>query len=109
VSTLDEELRALIAEVVRVVVREELPPLVAGRSIESQADRYVTVSEAARIAAVSVNTLRSWFSKGLRERRQGRVVRIRLSDLEQFMDACGDERCDPESHAEEILARRRRK
>jgi excisionase family DNA binding protein len=78
----------LIEDTLRRVIREELAaaltspsdlPLVAS----SPQSAYLTVSEAAHVAALHDNTIRNWIKDGsLRTLRAGRVYRIRREDLE---------------------------
>jgi excisionase family DNA binding protein len=81
---LDEiALRALIEEVVRTVVREELRA-VAPRP--GQPDEFLSVVAAARLVGVAPTTVRTWVSQGRLQRYQaGRVLRVRRSELEVLL------------------------
>ena len=105
---LDEALRALVEEVVRRVVREELADT-RDRRIGDDRDRYLSIAEVADLVGVSTNTVRTWCTDGLPAHQVGRVVRIKRSDLERFLDARDTDAPDPDSHAAEILARRERR
>lgn len=105
---LDELLRGLVEDVVRRIVREELAPIRTAR--ENAADTFMTIAEVARLVSVTANTVRSWIAKGLPTHGNGRVVRIRRSELDQFLNEHDTEaELDHDEHAAEILARRERR
>lgn len=108
-STVDDALRSLVAE----VVREELRHAFAESGIAlagaptPPSTRYLTAAEAGAIAGVTAGTVRDWVT----HRRlpcfwAGRRVRIKEADLHAFM--AGPEKSpaevDPEAWAEKILA-----
>lgn len=105
---LDDLLRALVEDVVRRVVREELAHAVTAPPRDHERD-YISVRDAARLVGVSANTVRSWFADGLPQCRRGRVVRILRADLDRFLATKSAEPTDPNDYAAEILARRERR
>ena len=94
--------RALLVEVVRGVLREELEPR------RSTVDEYLSVARAAAVAEVTPGTIRLWMNDGkLRRHRAGRELRVKRADLERLLrgEAPGIE-ASPEERAQAILARR---
>jgi excisionase family DNA binding protein len=94
--------RAMVAEEVRRVLREEM---------QRQPDReeYLPVAEAARIAAVVPDTIRTWIRQGrLTERWAGRELRVIRSELDRLLatpaTAGGDP--TPEEEARRYVRRR---
>jgi excisionase family DNA binding protein len=83
VSLIDEgALRALIAEEVRKVVREEL----ARGTPSGPGDGYLSVKEAARVASVAMDTVRDWIANGCLGRyNAGRVLRVKRSELDALL------------------------
>lgn len=79
-SLFDEHaLRELVENATRRVVREELSRA-PGR------DRYLPVAEAAQIAGVAPDTIRSWIGQGrLRRYNAGREIRVRRSELDALL------------------------
>lgn len=65
-------------------------------SVEEQAERLLTVGDAARIVAVSPATIRRWLSEGHLPKVQPTgshgVVRIDPRELRRFLGGGGDER-----------------
>jgi excisionase family DNA binding protein len=81
---LDVALRAMIIEVVRDVVKEEIGRAVA----KTSSDEYLSPAEAARIASVAPGTIRRWMREGrIATHRAGRSVRVRRTDLVVFLRA----------------------
>jgi excisionase family DNA binding protein len=106
----ESALREIIREELKAVLRQEL-----GKTPAS-AGEYVSVSEAAKIASVQVQTIRAWMRAGkLKEYKAGRVLRARRSELEEFLatgpDPDSNRNASPEALADlrirERLARRR--
>jgi excisionase family DNA binding protein len=103
VSLFDETaLRLLIAEELRRVIREELPRAGGG-------DEFVPVAEAARIVAVTPDTIRAWIhQRKLEACWAGRELRIRRSELHRLLTTppklAGEP--SPEEEARLFLARR---
>ena len=70
-----------IRELVSEVVRDELRKLVAGPP-----DEYLSTTSAAKIAGVTMGTVRRWIKSGrLIEHHAGRVLRVSRADLEKLM------------------------
>ena len=100
----ERALRALLADVVRQVLREERPP--------PTPSEYVSVADAARRAAVTPQTIRTWMSAGRLGRYQaGRELRVKTSELEELLSggARPKETLSPEEAAARELRRRLRK
>lgn len=87
-------------DVVRDAVREETRELrelvrglltdphrrAGGGPVGAGEPRYLTPGDAARMACVQVQTIQRWVRAGkLRGHRAGRVLRIRLDDLQAFL------------------------
>ena len=87
---LDDALRELVRDELRNVLRSELPALLTGcggAAIQGQdTPRYLTTDETAKIANVNPETVREWVRAGtLHEHRAGRLLRIRLDELERYL------------------------
>jgi excisionase family DNA binding protein len=97
--SLHEELRTLVEDAVRKVVREELS---RAREPAAPDDDFLSVSEAARLAAVAKGTIRAWMGSGklTRYRAGDRVLRVRRSELLQFLARAGQ----GGSHAENLMS-----
>jgi len=101
----EAELREIIRDEMRTVIQQEL-----GKKPAAAGD-YVSVSEAAKIASVQGQTIRSWIRSGrLAGYKAGRVVRVRRSDLEAFLAtgpvAAGDADLSPEQLADQRFRER---
>ena len=113
-SLLDEDrLRELMENAVRKVLREERSRT---RAPSAADDVFLSIGEAARLASVAAGTLRAWISSGkLRRYSGGRVLRIRRSELLEFLERGGQERVrspsdlSPEELADRDHARERRR
>jgi excisionase family DNA binding protein len=114
VSLFDEHaLRTLIADEVRRAVRAEL----ARKPPTPEDLAMVSVSEAARIYSLAPQTIRTWGREGrLKLHRAGRVLRVRVSELEALLEAGppapGDDhetQLSPEELADRDFGRRRRR
>lgn len=94
--------RALLLEVMREVIREELGPR---RSIS---DEYLSVGRAAAVAEVTPGTIRLWMNEGkLGRHRAGRELRVKRADLERLLRGeAPSTDPSPEERAHAILARR---
>jgi excisionase family DNA binding protein len=89
-SSVDFALRELVRDIVRdelrIAVRElsqqpQVPSLPAAEA------RYLSAHQAAEIAGVTAATIRDWVRKGeLRGSRAGRLLRIKNSDLESYLE-----------------------
>ena len=98
----EQELRNVIAEEVRKIMREEMARTPGN-------DAYLSVAGAATLAAVVPDTIREWIQKGdLGRYHAGRELRVRRSDLEAFLTSGrGDhDESTPEQEAQRFLARR---
>lgn len=99
----ERALRAVIADVVRRVLREERAPPPAGAE-------YLSVADAARVAAVTPQTIRAWMTAGrLRRYRAGRELRVRRTELDELLAAApagDDELLSPELAAVRDLRRK---
>jgi excisionase family DNA binding protein len=97
--------RALLIDVLRAVIREELG------ARRSRPDEYLSVARAASVAEVTPGTIRSWIREGRLGRfRAGRELRVRRTDLERLLlgEAPGG-MASPEERARAILARASRR
>lgn len=108
----------VLREMLREVVRDELQIAMNDLKTElsrlqpppPQSDRYLSVAQAAELAAVTPETIREWVRKGdLRAGKAGRLVRIRSSDLQAYFERAAEPRDevtdkDIERMAAEILA-----
>ena len=86
---LDDELRRIIREEVRAVLRAELPDLLRGlmrpANVPGSA-QYLTTISAAQLVGVRPETIRDWVASGALPRHGvGRVLRVRRDELEAFM------------------------
>lgn len=83
----------VLRDVVRGVVREELHAALqtqARRNApgEAEDEGYMSLAQAARLAAVAPGTIRRWIrERRLKASRAGRVFRIRRRELERFLAA----------------------
>jgi hypothetical protein len=99
---------------VRLAVREEMGALREALEQTRPAARgeLASVAKASEVADVCPDTLRRWIRKGLLRRYgRGRVVRVRLAELERMLSAGGTEASNdvsPEDAAEAILNRKRK-
>jgi len=96
--------RALLLDVVREVIREELGARPAS------GDDYLSVARAAEVADVTAGTIRTWMCEGRLARfRAGRELRVRRADLERLLrgEAPGTEP-SPEEAADVYFKRTRR-
>jgi excisionase family DNA binding protein len=107
-SLFDESaLREIIRDEIRTVMRQELGKKPAG------VGDYVSVAEAAQIAAVSPQAIRTWIRAGkLKQFNAGRVIRVRRTELEALMaspaiapESTGRQ-LTPEDEAHRFVARR---
>jgi len=90
-----------IDDIIRALLREELRPLqeqialltaAAARAHRPTGDDLASVKEAARIASVSVGTVRAWIrASKLRRHGSGRLLRVRRADLLALLSAAHDQ------------------
>jgi excisionase family DNA binding protein len=59
--------------------------------IRSEAEEWLTLAQVAKIAKVSRTTVWRWSKHGLRAIRIGGIVRVRWTDLNEFL--CSGETC----------------
>lgn len=95
----------------RVEARRPTRPRLATGHVGDPAKTYLTTTEAAEFAGVAAKTVRAWVHRGgLRPHWAGRLLRIRLDELMDFL-ASGQARSSatPASReiADRILANRR--
>jgi excisionase family DNA binding protein len=107
-AVFEDAIRGLIEDAIRRVLREELANALAKQFRGTRGDDpYLSLGDASRLVGVSINTLRTWIARGLHAHRRGRVVRIKRTDIDEFLRARdAGHGTDPEKHAAEILARR---
>lgn len=101
--SLETMIRKLVVECVRDAVRTEVA--IFSRDSIRNADDYLSVSKAARVADVAPGTIRAWIRAGrLCGRRAGRVWRVGRSELEQFLagGATSDEKRAASARAVEL-------
>lgn len=76
----------VIREVVREVFRQELPLLIKDAAAGRGSMQYLAAGEAAKVADVAADTIRTWVRKGmLKGYYAGRVLRVRRDELEAFL------------------------
>ena len=98
--TFEDTLRSIVREVVREELRDARPA--ALRNAEGDGG-YLSISAAAKFAAVAPGTLRRWIRSGrLPTRRAGRVYRIGRTELVDFL-ARGGRSADVATRARAIL------
>ena len=108
-----EELRPVVLEDLRRLLREERPSQVPspndGGPIQ---DIFVSAARAAEVAGVQPAAVRRWIARGdLPSHRAGRLIRVRLDELKTFLARPTDGRDDAEvidldTRARKILRRR---
>jgi excisionase family DNA binding protein len=112
--SLEALLRSIVSDEVRRVLQDELPALLKRSTTSARAqdgaEVYHSVGDAAVIAGVRPETLRTWISAGkLPEHRAGRLLRIRRDELEALMARTAKHsmaEVDLETRARDILAGR---
>ena len=78
-TTLEQTLRELIAELVRDEVRRAV-------ATATQPVEYLSTHAAAKVAKVTEGTIRRWVREGrLAEHRAGRLCRVCRADLERLL------------------------
>jgi excisionase family DNA binding protein len=76
---LEAKFRVLIAEVVREEIARAFP-------MSTHHDEYLSTVDAGALAGVAAGTIRRWIREGrLAGHRAGRLVRVRLADLERLL------------------------
>lgn len=97
--TIEAGLRALLTEVAREVIREELAKM-------SRHEEYLPTAQAASYAKVAVGTIRRWVREGrLAEHRAGSELRVSLAELEQLMQRGTRVRALDNESPEDLAAR----
>ena len=85
------QLEAAFRELMRDVVRDEVRSALAESRPRQAAttapgEPYLSVANAAKLADLAPNTIRTWIRDGrLPAHRAGRVLRVRRSELESFL------------------------
>jgi excisionase family DNA binding protein len=109
---LDDALRAAIRAELNTLFEEKLKPLLEAQQITStrirlDAPLYVSTAEAAKMIGVSVCTVQAWVRQNrLRGYKAGRLLRIRVDDLEAFISrAPTGEVIDLDAAARRIMLR----
>ncbi|MFN0248728.1 MAG: helix-turn-helix domain-containing protein [Kofleriaceae bacterium] len=109
--SIEAEMRALVRDEVRSVLREELQLALQDRAgIRNASDTYLSIANAARIASVAPGTIRAWIRAGrIEPRRAGRVLRVGREELERFLAQQPTEavKHDIRQRADEIMGRKR--
>jgi excisionase family DNA binding protein len=99
------DLETVIRETVRLVLREELRGALDALRPRG-ASEYLTVAQAAEVAAVAPDTIRRWVAEArLPRHNAGRELRVRRDDLESFMataPCCGGD-LTPEAAVARLL------
>ena len=81
---LRELLRDVVRDELRIALAEGRPRQAANPS--SGSEPYLSITNAAQLADLAPNTIRTWIRDGrLPAHRAGRVLRVRRSDLEKFL------------------------
>jgi excisionase family DNA binding protein len=108
--SLHDELRVLVEDAVRKVVREELSQ---AHRAPGPDDPFLSVADAAALVSVTPGTIRAWVKAGkLARYGAGRVLRVRRSELLSLLlgaasSSSGDD-LSPEALADRDHARERR-
>lgn len=104
---LDEaQLRLLIADAVREVLREEQARTPAPTAMP--VSEYLDVTSAARIASVTPQTIRAWVKIGrLTRYTAGRQLRVKRKDLDAMMSSLPADTPSPDEVVSKIIARQR--
>lgn len=112
-NSFEDILRATLVPAVREAVRLEVREALAAMQPASAGD-YLSVKEAATLAGVSPDSIRSWIQTGkLPRHNAGRVLRVRRDELEQFLAGPPTDpttpavQLSPDDAAEAFLSRRR--
>ena len=102
----DDHVHRLLGEAFRSIIREELRAVLeALRSPPAAAalDEFLSVKDAANVARVSRATVRAWIQRRmLRPYGQGRVLRVRRSELLALLAGSADQRQDQASSPDEV-------
>lgn len=110
---IEQLLRELFRTELRRVVREEVIPLLPAteKPGSPEEDRYLTPTDAAKIAGVHEKTVKKWVARGeLEAHHAGRLLRIRPGDLRAYMRR-GRQRegvIDFDQRVQDILAKNQR-
>lgn len=116
-TLLDDAIRAVIRAELNDFFEEKLKPLLEARQ-QAQATKvlhegalYVSTTQAAKMVGVSVGTIQAWVrSNRLPAHKAGRLLRIKVEDLEAFMTrAVRGEVIDLDAAARRIMLGGRRR
>jgi|SRR5215472_14443661 len=110
-GAIGDSVLALFRDEMRRVFRDELRLAIQDLQASTPTPKeFLSVQEAAELLDVSETTVREWMAAGLRHYQQGRVVRLRRSDLMAFLAVYDRKKkleVDVEEHAVAILTRTR--
>jgi excisionase family DNA binding protein len=81
----DDMLVTLRRSDLRAMIREEVSSAVQ-LALEPQRQRWADVEDAAKHAGVSPKTIRRWIAAGLPATHLGRDYRLRISDLDTWLE-----------------------
>ena len=111
----EDALVQLIGDAVKQAVQDALVPIARASTVaveQVSTDEYLAVRTAAAIAKVHEATIRDWISRGsLRAYRAGRHVRLKRSDLDEYLARSPQGKAPPIDMAERaarIVGRSRR-
>lgn len=113
--SLDDDLRAIVRDEVRLVVREEIQTGLKAHVNNvpvKMPDEFLSTQEAARIAAVTSQTIRAWMQQGkLQTYHAGREKRVSHAELLRLLKSGSKnaEIVDPNQKAQEIISALTRK
>jgi excisionase family DNA binding protein len=112
-TTVDDAMRAAIRDELNALFEEKIKPLLESHRPPAPVEVpvYISTADAARRIGVTVATVQSWVRENrLRGHRAGRLLRIKVEDLHEFMNrATPPEDVDLDAVGRRILLRRRRR
>ncbi len=115
-SPLDDALRGAIRAELNTLFEEKIRPLLEAPSPKTAPARidaplYVSPAEAAKMVGVTAGTVQAWVrTKQLRGYKAGRLLRIKVEDLHEFMNrSVAGEVIDLDAAARRIMLGRMRR